>query len=378
MKILYGITKSNFGGAQRYVFDLALEAQKRGSEVAVVLGGRGELTKRLEVSGIRTIELPSLARDISLVGDAKEFFSLLKIISRERPDVFHVNSSKMGGLGTLAGRLVNLYFKLQTTHYKLQTIFTSHGWAFNETWRPGWQKFLIKVFSWLIVFLSHKTICVSEKTRTDISSWPFTQNKLTVVHNGIDKFELKDRSVARRELGVEENDLVIGTLAELHKVKGLDVLLKAWQIFSRENSSKLLILGRGEEEENLKNMAKNLGILDKVKFLGFVADARTLLVGFDIFVLPSRSENLPYAILEAGVAGLSVVASAVGGIPEIITDGENGFLVESENQGMLAEKLVLLAGNIELRTKLGENLRQTIIENFSKEKMAAETFALYA
>jgi len=366
MKILYGITKSNFGGAQRYVFDLAVEAKRRGHEVSVLCGGEGELVMRLKAENIKVIPLPSLDRNISLIKDAKEFFSLVKIISRESPDVFHVNSSKMGGLGAVAGHLVGVG----------KIIFTAHGWEFNAP-RPKWQKSLIKFFSWLIVFFAHKTICVSEKTKKDISSLPFVDHKLEVVHNGVDEFELISREEARKKLGVQENDLVVGTLAELHKVKGLDILLQAWQILSTHTPGKLLILGRGEEEKNLQNMAQQLAISESVKFLGFVENARTLLSGFDILVLPSRSEALPYAILESGYAGLPTVASAVGGIPEIISDGNNGLLVDPENSSDLADKLQMLIKDAELRAKLGKSLKETISKKFSKNQMFEKTFASY-
>lgn len=368
MRILYGITKSNFGGAQRYVYDLAVEAKKRGHEVAVILGGSGELSERLRDSDVRVVGLPTLGRDISLVKDVKEFFSLMKILSQEKPDVFHVNSSKMGGLGALAGRLVGVK----------KMIFTSHGWAFNESWRPVWQKVLIKIFSWLIVVLSHETICVSEKTRENIFSWPFIKNKLVVIHNGLESFRLKERTVARQELGVTSNETkVVGTLAELHKVKGLDVLLEAWQVLHESFDAQLVIAGRGDEAENLQNTANNLGISGSVKFLGFVPEARSLLSGLDIFILPSRSENLPYAILEAGFAGLPVVASRVGGIPEIINNGENGFLVEKESVSGLVIKLKNLLEDGNLAKRLGNNLKRTITEKFSREKMFEETFASY-
>jgi len=366
MRILYGITKSNFGGAQRYVFDLACEAKRRGHEVAVLCGGQGELVSRLQSEDIRVVPLPSLNRNISLIKDVKEFISLIKILSRENPGVFHVNSSKMGGLGAVAGRLAGVG----------RIIFTAHGWEFNAP-RPRWQKVLIKFFSWLIVFSSHETICVSEKTKKDIIDLPFIEHKIKIIHNGVDKFELKERAEARKELGVADDELVVGTLAELHKVKGLDVLLQAWQVLSAHNPGKLLILGRGEEQENLQNMAQQLDISDSIKFLGFVENARTLLSGFDIFVLPSRSEALPYAILESGYASLPTIASRVGGIPEIITNGDNGLLVEPENSSDLADTLQMFIRDVELRTRLGRNLKETISKNFSKNQMFEKTFASY-
>src|SRR3990167_1092911 len=271
MKIIYGITKSNFGGAQRYVFDLARAAQERGHDVSVLCGGNGLLIQKLKAEHINVIPLDKLERDISISKEVSSFRQILKVLREEKPDVFHINSSKMGGLGGLAGRLTGVK----------KIIFTGHGWAFNEP-RPDWQKILIKFFAWMTVLLSHKTICVSEKTKEQIARWPFIKNKLTVIYNGISRFSL-DPS--------ENKLLTVGTIAELHKIKGLDILLKAWSKFIRKHPARLLIVGEGEERENLENMAHNLGISGSVDFKGFVNDARSFLSHFDIFVLASRSEN---------------------------------------------------------------------------------------
>ena len=127
MKILYGITKSNFGGAQRYVFDMATEAKSAGHDVAVICGGEGTLVKKLRAAHIRVITLPHLKRDISLVDEFRSFHFIFRTLVKENPDVFHTNSSKMGGLGNLAARLAGIR----------KIIFTGHGWAFNEP-RPEW------------------------------------------------------------------------------------------------------------------------------------------------------------------------------------------------------------------------------------------------
>lgn len=366
MKILYGITKSNFGGAQRYVFDLAVESQRRGNDTIVLCGGEGLLVQKLREEKIKTISLSNLKRDVRISDELYSFFQILKILKEERPDTFHINSSKMGGLGALAGRLAGIK----------NIIFTAHGWEFNAP-RPLWQKIVIKFFSWLIVVLSHKTICVSEKTRNDISSLPFISNKVVVIRNGIENFSLFARTEAREKLLLPENSFVVGTIAELHRVKGLDVLLNAWEQFLKTRTGILAIIGGGEEENNLKNMAKNKDILNSVKFFGFVPEARSLLKAFDVFVLSSRSEALPYVPLEAGSASLPVLATDVGGVPEIICNGKNGILVEKENPQAIASSLILLEENRDLRERLGAQLRKTVEENFSRTKMIEETFANY-
>jgi len=376
MKILYGITKSNFGGAQRYVFDLAIGAQKAGREVSVLVGGNGSLIEKLEKENIKAIPLPLLGRDISLLNDWRAFLFILKTLRQEKPDVFHINSSKMGGLGGLAGRIAGVK----------KIIFTGHGWAFNEP-RPVWQKVIIKFFVWITILLSHKTICVSEKTMLDISHWPFIKNKLVIIRNGIAKFDLVGRT---------DQTFTVGTIGELHRIKGQDILLTAWDKFIKGRNAKLVIIGEGEERENLENMANNLGIpaspaggSGPVIFKGFVDNARSLLSTFDIFVFPSRSEAMPYAPLEAGLAGLSVIATEVGGVPEIIENNVSGILIEKparhrdssgaggENSEALLSALIKLFENQDLRKKLGENLKRKVETKFNLEKMVHDTLKLY-
>ena len=138
-KILYVITKSNFGGAQRYVFDLATHLPKEEFDVVVALGGTGEqgaqagtLNKMLQEVGVRTVVLKHASRNIHVISDVFLFFELLHLFKKECPDVIHLNSSKVGGLGTLAARLFSLFSLLSTKNYQLKTIFTVHGFAFAE------------------------------------------------------------------------------------------------------------------------------------------------------------------------------------------------------------------------------------------------------
>ncbi len=358
MKILYGITKSDpFGGAQRYVYELATEMKKQGHEVTVMCGGDGPLVQKLKAKNVRIITIPGFGRDMDLLNDAPRLWFIIKTLRHEKPDVFHINSAKMGGAGIFSGRLLGVP----------RIIFTTHGWAFNEL-RPAWQKIIIKFFTWWTILWSHKTICVSEKTKEDVARWPFIKNKLVVIYNGIQRFDFAER---------KDNAFTVGAIAELHRIKGLDILLTAWSKFVKNHQAKLVIIGEGEERQNLENMAKNMGISDSVIFKGFVDDARRLLSSFDIFCMPSRSEAMPYALLEAGLAGLPVIATSVGGIPEIIESGINGVLVPAEDVEILSSTLILLAEDKDLRIRLGARLEALVQEKFSFDKMIENTLQVY-
>ncbi len=363
MKILYGITKSNFGGAQRYVFDLALEARKLGHEVAVICGGEGSLVEKLNSAHIRVITIPYLDRNISILKDIRTFVFIYKTLKQERPDVFHINSAKMGGIGMLAGRLLKIK----------KIIFTAHGWAWNES-RSLISKLIIKKLSWLTVLGSHKTIAVSDAVRKGMD-WPWVKRKMPVIRNGVREFNLLDRDDAREKLSINNEEVLVGTISELHHIKGLDFLLKAW---SKIDTGKLIIIGAGEEETNLKALAQELNLGERVVFKGFVDEARGLLKAFDIFTLTSRSEGLPYAILEAGSAELPIIASKVGGIPEVIESSKDGVLVEAGDIDTIYKGLQDLINNKEKRDSYGKSLHERIQRDFSLEKMVHDTLELYA
>jgi|SRR3989344_369529 len=374
-KILYFITKGNFGGAQKYVYDLATNAPSDKFEVVVACGEGNILKSKLEEKGVRVIKLASSQRDINIFKDIKTFFEIYKIIKQERPDILHLNSSKAGGLGSLAGRLVCLLSK----SYHLKTIFTAHGWASNEE-RNFLEKTVILFLHWLTVLLSHTTITVSEKTKRDIEWLPFVGDKLKLIHNGVENFETTDIAEARETLARESRDkTIIFSIAELHKSKGIDVALRGIALLPRETQQKIFycIAGSGEELDALKKLSKDLKIETKVRFLGFVENAKKLLSGADLFLFPSRNENLPFAVLEAGATGQAIIATSVGGIPEIIADMQNGILVPPRNPKEIAEAVIYLVNHPEKQKEFGNNIKKTVSENFSFTKMLRGTLSLY-
>ncbi len=370
-KILFVITKSNWGGAQKYVYELATAASSR-YDTAVILGGTGPLFQKLKSAGIRTISLSNLERDIKVISDILVFFELIKIFRKERPHIIHLNSSKIGGLGSLAGRISGIQ----------QIIFTGHGWAFNEA-RPFIQKIIIRLSVFITLSLSHTTILVSKRLREDVSDFPFVQKKLVVIKNGVGPEIFLSKEDAREELmkinsALPLFEIWIGTVAELHPIKGLTYAIDAFSNVAL-NSPEInyVIIGEGEERKKIEMLIKDKGLEKKVFLLGHIDNALKYLKSLDIFLLPSLSEGLGLSLLEAGLAALPVVASAVGGIPEIISDGENGILVPPQNPQKIIAALERVVGDEKYRLKLGENLRTTVQKDFSLEKMIAATLTLY-
>ncbi len=368
-KILFAITKGNWGGAQRYVFDLATNLPTDEFEITVLCGEGNHLKARLKEKNIRVISLPSLHRDINIFKDIKTFFELYKVLTQENPDILHLNSSKIGCMGAVAGRLVGIH----------KIIFTGHGWAWNEK-RSFVSKAGITFFHWLTVLLSHTTIAVSEEIARQISSLQFlSKSKIVVVHNGVADTEYLERFAARATLDSNISEKFwVGTISELHKNKGLDYLIKAFENISKAHpDTALLIVGEGEERESLTKLIVQLGLSKKVHLLGFVQDAANYLKAFDVFVLSSRTEAFPYVPLEAGLAQLPVVATRVGGIPEVIENGKNGLLVKPGDLSALSEAIKELLSDSAKAATFGHNLRKTVEQNFSVDTMVQKTKIIY-
>ncbi len=367
-KVLFLITKGNFGGAQRYVFDLATSLPNDQFDVAVACGEGGSLAHKLSSVGIRTITLPSLKRNINVILEMKNLFSLIRLYKKERPDVVHLNSSKVGGLGALAGRLARVP----------RIIFTGHAWAWNEDRSPI-SKALIAFAHWITVLLSHTTIAVSERVAQQMYRLPYTRRKIVTIHNGISPLSLYDGFEARQRLNPAiKHTTWIGTISELHKNKGLDFLIEAFaRVCADFPDTGVVIVGEGEERDNLTRLIAEKKLSDRIHLVGFVDTASAYLKAFDIFTLTSRTEALPYVLLEAGLAQLPVIASNVGGISEIITHKKTGLLFPRGDVASLAETLTFLLSHKQVGEECGMALSRDIIERFSQEQMVRKTIALY-
>jgi len=375
-RILYVITKANWGGAQRYVYDLATSARDAGFEVAVAYGSSGELAERLQDAGIETFHIAGLGRDINVFSDIYSFFSLLNIIRSFKPRVVHSNSSKIGGIGALAARLTRIP----------KIIFTAHAWAFNEE-RQWYQKVSIALLAWLTVMLSKRTVVVSEAMRRQMIHAPFVRNKIKVIQNGTRIYDFLKKAEARNALialhpslsaSDATQDMWVGSVAELHPVKGLSYAIEAIrELVKKYPALRYLIMSDGQLRTTLEAQIVKLGLEQNVFLLGYVREAPRYEKAFDLFVLPSLSEAFGISILEAGLAGVPTIATCVGGIPEIITHDETGLLVPAKNTLALASAIDSLLQDNELRTRLGTALERHVRNKFTLEQTVRQTFALY-
>lgn len=376
-RILYLITKSVWGGAGKYVYEMSTAAKEREYEVAVAAGGKGALAEKIKGQNIRYFDVAGLQRDIAFLKPFISGLILLKILFKFKPDIIHANSPQAAGIGGMA---VSIY-RLLTLRFNLRVIYTIHGWSFHET-RPKWQNFLIRLFSRITCLFYQKIICVSHYDRLSAIKFKIAPaKKLLTIHNGIEPEETNflPHEEARQKLGLNPNGLVMGTVGEFIKNKGQKYLIEAVKILQAAGyKPRAVLIGWGGKSAKLKAQSVKLNLQNDIKFIEDLLPAAPYLKAFDIFVLPSLKEGLPYTLLEAGLAELPIVATNVGGNPEIIEHEKTGLLVEPANEKELSKSIKRLMQDENLRKNLGQNLREKILKDFSKKEMLEKTLALYS
>jgi len=371
-KVLYLITKSNWGGAQRYVYDLATNLDREKFEPVVALGGNGILADMLENAGIRVINIESLGRNISLKKEWAFACELWQILRVERPDVFHVNSSKAGGVGTLLGRLLRAP----------NVIFTAHGWAFNED-RPLWQKLITKFLHWITVLLSHRTIAVSSAIVKEMN-WPGALRKMKIVNPGRTIGPMYQKIEAREKimdffprLLPYQSDPWLVCVAELHPIKRHHILIEAISELVKDYPTlRLILIGDGELKSVIEKQIANADLTENIFVLGNITEAARFLKAFDMFVLASKSESYGYVLHEAGLAGVPIIATNVGGITDIIIDQQTGLLVPPDNVNALIIAINTLLTNPTQRVNYASTL-QIELQKRTVTKMTRQTESLY-
>jgi len=376
-KILYLVTQSDFGGAQKYVYDLASNFSQKyeilvagGEPVStkVTAGKQRELEIKLQKKGIKYVYISHLKRVVSPWHDFFAFWQIVKLIKKEKPDIIHLNSSKISILGSLASIFV-------IRNSSLKIVYTVHGWVFNEE-IAGWKKIFYKKLEKFTAKFKTNFICLSEFDRQNtLKNKIASQEKISVIYNGIKPINFLSKGEARKRINIAEDKISVGSIGNLYKNKGYEYLIKSTSQLEITNY-KLQIIGDGPEEENLKSEIKDLELEDKVKLAGSISGASQYLKAFDIYICSSIKEGMPYTILEAMQAGLPIVSTDVGAIPEIISNNKEGLLIKPKNSERLAEKIKYLIDNPDIAKKLGENAREKV-KQFSLERMIKKTEELY-
>jgi glycosyltransferase involved in cell wall biosynthesis len=225
-------------------------------------------------------------------------------------------------------------------------------------------------------------IGVSHQTSEDwIRRTHLPASRVVTIHNGIDpeRFQRRtERQAAKLALGLSPKSLVVGAVGRLDEAKGMGYLISGVAELAGEYSELVLVIaGEGPLHERLTRQAESLGIGSRVRFLGFQQDVQSVLHALDIFALPSLCETLGYAHLEAMATCLPAIGTSVGGVPEVIVNGETGLLVPPRDAVALASALRTLIDSPDLRTQMGMAGRERVEKYFTEREMVSKTIELY-
>jgi glycosyltransferase involved in cell wall biosynthesis len=345
-RVIYLVQGLGTGGLERVVLHLASGMVRRGHQVTICCyDKRGELARSAEDIGAVVDLLP---RKPGL--DLWYILRLAGWLRQRGVDVLHMHNETALFYGTLAGILAKVEC----------LIYTEHDGVFPRSLRARWaNRFLVGRL--------RQAVAVSQAVK---DLWCRSDGidpvRVVVVPNGVPDVT----SPLGRDRSQGGNEVRIGCISRLSREKGVDVLMAAFrQVASAHSGARMVLVGDGLERAALEAMSRQFGLDARVQFLGMRDDVPSILRNLDVFVLPSRTEGLPMALLEAMAAGLPIVATAVGGVPEAIRDGETGILVPPERPDELAGAILRLASDEALRNRLAAGGRQTFLNRYELSRM---------
>jgi len=357
MRVLHINTERTWRGGEQQTVYLAGGLKQRGYETALVCQPSSPLAARARQENVDVIELAMRGE-----GDLAAVCRLARIIRERTFDIVHMHTSHAHTLGCLASWLARRGARIVTRRVAFPT---RRHLASKMKYRHG----------------VHKYIAVSAAIRQVMIDDGIDPERIAVVHSGIDvsRFNQPEDAVAlRAELNIEPDRPVLGNIGRLETVKGQAVLVEAMPAVLKAFPQAVLVLvGSGESREAIERKCRELSIESSVVFAGFRDDIPRLLRLFDLFIMPSLAEGLGTSVLDAMAAGVPVIASDVGGIPEIVESEKNGLLVPPRNPSALAKAIIRLLKNRPEAAKFAAAARDTVRHKFTAETMVEGNIRVY-
>lgn len=356
-KLLIICTNADLAGAPCHVRDLAILMQQQGWVVNVAFGQLGPIKDQLEQHGISTHFIASMRSTINPFEDINSYISFKKLVNRLQPDIIHAHSSKAGMIGRLVGLTC-----------KIPVVYTIHGWGFG----PG-RKMLIALFVYLVELFTarftNEFIAVSEADKKlGIRHLFISKSRITTIYNST-KF-------AAKKCSFNTNDITIIMVARNEYPKDYITFFKGLAHATVDN---VFVVGSGTDDRDFIEKAQYFSgqNFNKIKFMGERTDIETLLEKASVFVLSSSFEGLPISIIEAMSKGLPIIATSVGGIPELVQHKVNGLLFDVGDYKTLSKHLNYLSSNTDLRQCYGNASSERFEADFNNHSFVSRTQKVY-
>ena len=334
----------------------------------------GALIELVQRYGMEVKTFPSLVQPLHPMRDLKAILDLTGHLKRKPYHVVHTHNSKAGFIGRLSAKLARVPV----------IVHTVHGFAFHQQ-EPPWRRFLFRNLERLASHWCDKMIFISQP----LVDWALEEKigsagKMARIYSGIemDRFHPvseEEKKNLKRKWGLHEQDAVIGIVSKLWEGKGHALLIRAFKEIRREKpQARLVIVGEGSLMESLKDLVTHLELSGAVIFTGFLEDVPQILATFDVAVLPSYFEGMGRVLLEAMAMEKPVVGTAVGGIPDLIEQGLNGYLVSPGSEKELAASVLKILNDKALALKMGQAGRMKMTDRFSAESMVQSIEKVYS
>lgn len=382
MRVLRLIARLNVGGPARHVTILNRGLERAGHDTLLVYGSPapGEASFAELAEGLPSMALPALSRRLDPLADARVLARLVRLMFAWKPDVVHTHTAKAGTLGRLAAFCYN---RTRSRARRAVVVHTFHGHVLS-----GYFGLIGSAAAWAIErILARGTdalVTLSERQREEIVGWYGVgrPERTEVIPLGLELdslLALRPGSPSlRSELGLEPGHVVIGYVGRLVPIKDLGTLLSAFaRVAQGLPHARLVLAGDGPLRPELERQAAELGIAPLVRFAGWQRDLPRLYASFDLVALSSRNEGTPVMAIEAMAAGLPVVGTLVGGVPDIVEDGLTGLLVHAGDVRALSRALGELVQSPDMRAEMGERARQMAAERHGSQRLVADVLALY-
>jgi len=380
VKVLRVIARLNVGGPALHVAYLTAGLAERGYDTTLVAGtvGRGEesMASVAERRGVKIERLDELHREIAPLRDGRAILRLARIMRHERPTILHTHTAKAGAVGRIAALLAGRARPPIIVH-------TFHGHVLRGYFGPL-TTFTFRILERLLARVSTVLVAVSPEVRDDLVRLRVAPaSKFVVIRLGIELDERiagdeASRHETRRLVGLGPEAFVVGWVGRMTAVKRTDDVVRTLRkLVDLGVDAHLLLVGDGPDRAGLERRAHELGVIRRCLFVGYQEQVGGFYEAIDALLLPSVNEGTPVSVIEALAARRPAVATRVGGIPDVVRDGVDGFLVDAGDADALAARLAELAADPELRERMGAAGYANVTQRYAVERLVDDVDDLY-